>query len=166
MVEPSEAEAMERQLATARCADTTALFRGHDARKLGEHYPVTYDVESLAFRFDAGPHAGTTIEFEPRGVLYFSDWQLDIFSPDCRRVLLLQDRFGPYHVVAIDRLPDYLLGRAEPEVVLTGCRGCSSAAVHAKARWIDADTLEYETGACGTTEHHRVDLPAKPKCRE
>lgn len=166
LVEPVEPSPIEPELATARCASTTAIWRGHDEREPDSNYPITYGFHSLAFRFDAGPHAGTTIDFDPKGELYFSDWQLDVFSPDCRRVLLLQDRFGPYHVVALDQLPDYLLGRAEPEAVLTGCSGCSSAAVHENSRWIDADTLEYETAACGTSEVQRVDLPGKTKCRE
>jgi hypothetical protein len=162
----AEPESAPRRLATADCAGTTAIWSGHDPNETEGDYPITYGFETLAFRFDTGPHAGSTLEFVPAGALYFSDWRLDIFSPDCRRVLLLQDRFGPYHVVALDRLHDYLLGRAEPEAVLTGCTGCTSAAVHAEGQWVDADTLAWETGACGTTEFHRVDLPAKPKCRE
>jgi hypothetical protein len=167
VVEPRvEPVAPERELATARCATTSAIWRGEDVTEPGSNYPITYGFHTLAFRFDTGPHAGQTIDFDPKGELYFSDWQLDIFSPDCRRVLLLQDRFGPYHVVALDELPDYLLGLAEPEAILTGCTGCSSAGVHSDSRWIDADILEYETAACGTSERQRVDLRTKSKCRE
>jgi hypothetical protein len=169
VVEPLGPEEVLRQLASSRCGEVAAIWRGHDVRDPDGEFPITsveFGFETLAFRFDAGPHAGTTIDFDPSGTLFFSDWQLEVFSPDCRRVVLLQDRFGPYHVVAVDRLPDYLLGRAEPEAILTGCEGCSAAAVHADARWIDADTLEFETGACGTTETQRVDLPSKSKCPE
>jgi hypothetical protein len=165
--EPEPPEAPARELARARCADTTAIWSGIDPNEApDDHYPIEYGFHSLAFHFDAGPHAGETIAFEPRGSLFFSDWRREIFSPDCRRVALLQDRFGPYHVVEIDRLPEYLRGQAEPEAVLTWCSGCTSAAVHADARWVDADTLVYEAGACGTSETVRVDLPAKSKCRE
>lgn len=156
-----------QELARASCAGVSAIWRGVDP---GGEYPIEYGFESLAFHFVEGPHAGETIDFEPSGTLFFSDWRRELFSPDCRRVLLLQDRFGPYHVVGREQLPDYLLGRAAPEAILRSCTGCSSAAVHADAVWIDADTIEYEASACGTVDTLRVDLPLPPaeqaKCHE
>jgi hypothetical protein len=161
-VEPSEPPPSE--LARKTCADApTAIWRGHPP-PLGEglEFPIEYAFEQLVFRFDDG----TELPVEPEGILYFSDWRQEIFAPDCKHVALLQDRFGPYHIVAIEHLREYLSGRLPPDYVAAGCSGCTSAAVHSDARWIDADTLEYGLGACGDTWDERFELARRtsPNC--
>ncbi|MCB9566161.1 MAG: hypothetical protein H6710_02915 [Myxococcales bacterium] len=104
-------------------------------------YPIEYGIEGLWFRFADPPER---LRFRPRGTLHFSDWQTDVIAPDGRRLVLLQDRFGPYHVVAAERLRDYLRGEAEPDQVI-GWETRSPGAfvpVHGPIRWIDAATIE------------------------
>lgn len=159
VVRERHVDEVPRELARARCGDLTAIWTGVDPNAdATTEFPLEYGFHSLAFHFEAGPHAGQTIAFEPRGALFHADWRRDIISPDCRRVVLLHDRFGPLEVVRVDDLPAYLRGDAPAEAVLRWCEGCSSAAVHGDARWLDADTLEYVAGACGTSETLRVDL--------
>ncbi len=154
------------ELAHASCSSTTAIWLGvrEPVMDNGIAPPIEYGFRELVFRLGDG----TEKTFEPLGVLFFSDWQRSIFSPDCAHVVLLQDRFGPFHVVSLERLRDYLDGRAAPDHVVEGCSSCSSAAVHADARWLDADTLTYTVGACGTESSERFELGerSKPGCRE
>ena len=55
--------------------------------------------------------------FRPLGELYFSDWSFEVFSPDGKWALLLQDRFGRYHVVSTQNLRAYLEGTVPPDKV-------------------------------------------------
>lgn len=107
--------------------------------------PPELTVTALWFTF---PGDGKAYLFRPSGTLYFSDWRFGVFSPGGRHALLLQDRFGPYHVVATRRLRDYLRGRAAPDEVLRTEAG-AGALVHGKARWLSPDELSYE--AAGET---------------
>lgn len=97
--------------------------------------------------------------FEPTGTLTFSDWTFDVFSPDGRYVLLLQDRFGPYHVVRTDHLKAYLTRRQGPDHVIMGRGPGDIAAVHDNAKWVSSQTIEYQLTCCGTVETARFELP-------
>lgn len=107
--------------------------------------PLEMTVTALWFTF---PGDGGRYLFKPAGTLYFSDWRFGVFSPGGRRVLLLQDRFGPYHVVAVGRLRAYLRGQAGPDEELRTEIG-TGALVHRGARWLSEDEVEYE--AAGET---------------
>ncbi|MEZ4449329.1 MAG: hypothetical protein R3B09_07615 [Nannocystaceae bacterium] len=104
-------------------------------------YPPEYGVNALYFRFAGDPRR---YRFTPAGTLYFSDWHPQIFSPRGDFVVLLQDRFGPYHVVARHRLRGYLEGELVPDAVIAWERGGegSFVPVHGEIRWPDADTVE------------------------
>jgi hypothetical protein len=100
-----------------------------------------FGVTGLRFVFDDGRE----MPFVPQGTLYFSDWRFDIASPDGTHVLLLQDRYGPYHVVRVDGLaayldggkPDWSFGYQDPE---------GSAWIHEGARWESAGGVHYRAG--------------------
>ena len=120
-----------------------------------------YGVEALWFRFAGDPGR---YRFAPRGTLYFSDWQTDVFSPDGARVVLLQDRFGPYHVVASERLREYLReglrGEAEPDLEIgwETATPTSFVPVHGEIRWLGPRTIEVHYGS-ETPEWRRYELP-------
>jgi hypothetical protein len=86
----------------------TAHFGG-EKTPVAVDAPLEYGVEALWFTFEGD---WRSYVFKPKGKLFFTDWNFDLFSPDGAHVLLLQDHYGPYHVVATDRLKDYLIGRA------------------------------------------------------
>lgn len=120
-------------------------------------FPLEYGVQALWFRFAGDPGR---YRFEPRGTLFFSDWRTDLFAPDGARVVLLQDRFGPYHVVASERLPAYLRGEAEPdlEIAWEAATPTSFVPVHGAIRWLGPRTIEVHYGS-ETPEWRRYELP-------
>jgi hypothetical protein len=99
--------------------------------------------------------------FKPEGELFLSDWRFDIFATDCAHVLLLQDDCGPYHIVAVGKLRDYLLGRAEPaHVVAAPVPPGEAALVHSQGRWVSPTEIEFVVG--GETEErltYRLSAP-------
>ena len=112
--------------------------------------PLTYGVKDLRFTFEGDPGV---YPFKNSDGLYFSDWSFDIFSPDGDYVLLLQGRFGPYHLVPLTDLKAYLKGKKEPAHVI-GKKPDEGgpAAVHSGARWRSPYELEYTLACCGTEE--------------
>lgn len=118
--------------------------------------PLQFGTSRLWFTF-AGDK--TAREFKPREPLEFSDWFFDIFSPDGAWVLLPQGHYGPYHVVAIADLKEYLQGKKPPTKVLqepTG--GTQQALVHLGAHWVSADEIEYQVGG-ETPESRHAKVP-------
>lgn len=126
--------------------------------------PATYGVKELWFTFEGDDRR---YRFAPEGTLYFSDWSFDIFSPTGAFVLLLQDRYGPYHVVHVSHLKEYLLGNRRPDQIV-GDRG-TPASVHRDARWLSPTEFSYSTTCCGETSEHRHSvrfLGYRPKLTE
>jgi len=130
--------------------------RGVTAHFGGEKPPVAVDapldfgVQALWFTFDGDSRSYL---FKPKGELFFSDWSFDLFSPDGAHVLLLQDHYGPYHVVATDRLRDYLMGRAKPNYVVTRRgRPTDPAKVHRDGHWLSAREIQFTVACCGSRE--------------
>ncbi len=138
-----------RTLKTVVSGSVSAHFRGTREQLA----PLEYGVEELWFRFhgDAG-----TYPFKPTGTLHFSDWFFGLFSQDGSFVLLPQDRFGPYHVVRIQHLKEYLLGRREADDVVGGQTGVNATAqVHSDANWLSNTEFAYTTTCCGESAEHR-----------
>lgn len=96
-------------------------------------------------RMDVVLEGGEVLPFEPKGSLYFSDWRFDVLSPDETHVLLLQDRYGPYHVVRVEALGEYLRG-GEPAYSFGYANPEGSAWIHEGARWVDSETVTYRAG--------------------
>ena len=138
-----------RTLKTVVSGSVAAHFRG--ARE--QLAPLEYGVEEIWFRFhgDAG-----TYPFKPGGTLHFSDWFFDLFSKGGSFVLLPQDHYGPYHVVRIQHLKDYLAGRREADDVVGGPAGENATArVHGDATWLSDTEFSYTTACCGEITEHR-----------
>ncbi|MCP3971304.1 MAG: hypothetical protein GY717_13485 [Rhodobacteraceae bacterium] len=134
------------------------IFNGPVAAHfLGDPDPLfaaTYGVRALEFSFEGDPQR---FPFRPRGTLYYSDWYFDaLYSPGSDYVLLLQDRFGPYHLVRTGNLKPYLLGEAGADFIV-GRPGSPDlpAAVHAEAHWLSPEAVQFTATCCGTTELHR-----------
>lgn len=111
----------------------------------GTVVPWSYGVEDLCFRV---PGASDCVPFAPAGQLFFSDWHGDVFSPDGAWTVLLQDRFGPYHVVVTDQLAPYLRGERAADRVVAADRPSpeSDALVHRGLRWTGPSTFVYDVG--------------------
>jgi hypothetical protein len=127
----------------------TAHFGG-EKTPVAVYGPLEYGVEALWFTFEGD---WRSYVFKPKGELFFTDWSFDLFSPDGAHVLLLQDHYGPYHVVATDRLKHYLTGRAKPNYVVTKRGGrIDPAMVHSGAHWISAREIQFRVACCGSSE--------------
>jgi hypothetical protein len=124
---------------------------GMVAEFLGEKVPggvsERYGVVGLRFVFEDGSKQS----FKPQGQLYFSDWRFDIASPDGANVLLLQDHYGPYHVVRVDRMGEYLKG-GEPDWEFGYKNPEGSAWVHESGRWESPTTVAYRAGLTTMSE--------------
>jgi hypothetical protein len=119
------------------CGDVTAIWHGERIDGRYDHY------DSLSLQLKGRPPVRMTDD-EPELASF------DIFSPDCKHVLLLKSRYGPYHVVATSRLAAYLDG-AKPDHVLAGERdpeGISGTGVFHDGGWISNDEVGYEWGCC------------------
>jgi hypothetical protein len=134
----------EAELAEVRAPgrDVVAHFFGQYPESTpGEPLPpLTFGVERLCFTFGTSP----CLPFRPKGQLFFSDWRLEIFSPDGTWTLLLQDRFGPYHAIRTERLRPYLGGTAPDEIIEDRPSPPGGfVPVHADAQWIGPHTFEF-----------------------
>lgn len=141
---PSKATPTEVTLAgsyhAVKCGDVTAVWSGSadDLPTGDQRAPKSYGVSGLTFRFaDGKEHA-----FTPSGSLNFDDWSFDIFSPDCSRVSLLQDRFGPFTIIATKDLSTF--ANALP-VTVEG----TTASVHGQWRWTGPESFEFVASCCG-----------------
>ena len=130
-------------LHAVQCQNVTAEWVGAAPKEAGA--PKSFGVTSLRFRI-----GGKAIDFQPAGQLQFSDWTFDIFSPDCTRVALAQDHFGPFHVVKVDALSGYLEG-GSPEAMIEK-KGEAEAMVHGDFRWVGNDRVEFTASCCGGVE--------------
>lgn len=119
--------------------------------------PVVYGITTLWFTFAGDTH---TYAFKPTGVLYFSDWRSDVFSPDGAHVLLLQDHYGPYHVVATQKLKNFLMGRTGPNHILTKSGPSHEPAmIHSDGHWVSSREISFVVSCCGTSEALSYRLP-------
>jgi hypothetical protein len=126
-----------------QCGAVTAVFTGsaEDLEALaldGKPAPKSYGVRGLAFVLGDGRE----VPFTPRGELTFSDWSFDVFSPDCERVVLLEDRYGPYVVRPTASLGAAGKGREHKAPGET-------ASVHGQWRWTGATSFEFVASCCG-----------------
>lgn len=144
----------EDTLHAVQCQAVSAEWLG--APPAEPNAPKSYGATGLRFRLDGKP-----VEFQPAGGLEFSDWSFEVFSPDCGRVALLQDRFGPYHVVKLDGLAAYLAG-GSPEAIVEK-KGEAESMVHGDLRWVSADRLEFTASCCGGVEAFQVNVATPDK---
>lgn len=140
-------------------SDTAATCEAHfegEAPPADLKVPLVFGTSRLYFTFK---DSKTALEFKPTGEIFFSDWSFDIFSPDGKWVALLQDRFGPYHLISTSKLADYLQGKTTPDKVVTVPRNAGEQAlVHSGAHWISPTELEYQVGG-ETSETKRASVP-------
>lgn len=148
------------EIHTATAHGVTAHFGGQEPTN---DLPLRLDVEALWFTFENDPENYGFPSSGQDGELYFSDWRLDIFSPDGAHVLLLQDHYGPYHVVATDKLKEYLTGRAKADYVVTNesRKPDEPAQVHHDGHWISSSEIQFKVSCCGSTETLSYTLPRK-----
>lgn len=125
-----------------KCGEVTAVWSGSadDLKDLavdGKPVPKSYGVKGLTFVFaDGKSHA-----FTPSGELQFSDWSFDIFSPDCSRVALLQDRYGPFTVLSTKDLGTFTNA--------TPVKAAGDPSVHGEWRWVGPSSFEFVASCCG-----------------
>ena len=114
--------------------------------------PLEHSVTALWFEFEGDERK---YAFTPTGNLHATDWSFDVFSQDGSFVLLPQDHRGPYHVVRVGHLKDYLVGARGADEIIGGARGTDTAAVHGDAQWLSDTELRYTTTRDGETLEHR-----------
>lgn len=138
------------EISTVTARGVTAHFGGQE---LPKNLPLRSGVVALWFTFEGDPaNYGYPASGED-GELYFSDWNFDIFSPDGAYVLLLQSHYGPYHVVATEKLKDYLTRERKPDYVVTKAIGPNDPArVHHDGRWVSPREVQFTVSCCGTSE--------------
>lgn len=94
--------------------------------------------------------------------MFFSHWSFDIFSPDCKHVLLLYSHNGPYHIVRTARLAEYLRG-GKPAHVLAGKpdrKGVTGTGVFHDGAWLSNNEVSYQWGCFDPPITTRFKLPA------
>lgn len=141
------------EIKTVTSGSVTAHFGGEKPKDV----PLRFGVRALWFTF-AGDNR--VYRFKPEGGLSFSDWRFNIFSPDGKRVLLLMDRFGPYHLVFTARLREYLTGNSLPDdIVGQKWKAGDVAAVHEDAVWVSNEELRYTLSCGGESKVHTHRIP-------
>ena len=132
--------------ATVSVIGTLNVEPHFELRFLGEDVPdgINPDrgIRGLEFTLEDGSvHA-----FQPKGTLYHSDWSSELRSPDGRWLFLPQDHYGPFHIVAVERVAAYLQGAAPDHVLGHQSAEGESAWVHAGAGWTGESTFSYRAG--------------------
>ena len=92
-----------------------------------------------------------------------ANWSFSIFSPDCKRVLLLLSRGGPYHVVRLDHLARYAAGEP-PELELHGNPDAKAGVGAGNLRdgsWNSNTEISYAWGCCDPPTVERVVIPQR-----
>ncbi len=145
----------EDTLHAVQCQNTNAEWLGAPPTEPGA--PKSHGATALRFRIDGKP-----VEFSPVGSLEPADWTFDIFSPDCTRVALLQDHYGPYHVVKLDGLSAYLAG-GSPEAIVEKRGETAEQMVHADFKWLSNDRFEFSAACCGGAEVFGVNVASPTK---
>jgi hypothetical protein len=142
----------EGEVKVVACSEVVAHFAGEMPEAEGGEFPAEYGIDRLWFEL---PNRPSRSPFVPLGSLSFSDWEFEVFSPDCHYVLLPQDRFGPYDVVLRRKLAAYLDRKAPPHQSLR--IPSESAIVHCGARWVSSQDVELKgCGETGVTERIRI----------
>lgn len=141
-------------LKAVSCGDVRALWKGRAVDGPG---PIAFFVESLSFRFADG----TERAFKPTGTVEPMHLSFEIFSPDCKSVALAQDSAGPYHLVPVAALADYLDGKRAPTVIAPPAS--STAPILTEQRWLDANRFEFFASCCGGVEVFDVNVGAAQK---
>ncbi len=139
----------------------TAIFHGLATGV----FPLQYGVDSLSFLF---PHTEEEFKFQPTGTLYKSDWKFDLMSPDQHHMLLLQSHYGPYHIVSVERLKQYLTGYHGPDYEIDWTFPESGLdSVLSEGSWLDSDLISFDATCCGTRESliYRLGSVEGPKPR-
>ena len=122
----------------------TAVFRGSAAGT----FPLPSATESLSFLL---PNTDEALRFQPAGTLYPSDWTFDLLSPDRNHLLLLQDHYGPYHIISFAHLAQYLERHNEPDYLVDWQFPESTTdAVLSQGRWLADDMIAFSAECCGT----------------
>ena len=134
-------------------------LEGVSAVFLGERVPTGIEarmgIRGIRFEFDSGE----VVPFVPRGEVYFSDWSFEIASPDGQWLLLPQDRYGPYHVIGVSRLAEYLAG-GDPDHTLQQVPDDPSygAWIHEGGTWVSDSEVEYRAGLSDRVDTYRFSL--------
>jgi hypothetical protein len=143
---PSE---MEIHRITIKDNSITAIWIGDDPNTDPDlsGMPLEYGVHKVFFEFLNG---NEKILFKPTGELFFSDWSFNIFSQNYKYVILLQGHFGPYHIIPIENLRDYLSGKITQFETVSGQQTLDDpGAVHGEIKWLSFDTIKFRAFCCG-----------------
>ena len=122
-----------------------------ELRFYGEPVPSGISPRYGVQRMAVGTSQGE-LPYSPQGELFHSDWSFDVVSPDGSKVLLLQDHYGPYHIVSVDNLQAYLIS-GEPDYEFGQLQPDSNAWVHEQAQWVSDAEISYVAGLTTVSEY-------------
>jgi hypothetical protein len=131
-----------------RCQGARAIWRGER---------TAYDVYRTFSLEVAGVPRPWTRELDGSD----GDKPFKLFSPDCKRILLLQTELGPFHIVRVDRLDKYLAGEP-PDHVLAGevdPSVASGTGVFRRGVWLSNTEVAYTWGCCEPPITTKFTLP-------
>jgi hypothetical protein len=135
------------------CPGVKAIWSGESTGTYEHYTQLTLEV--------AGATKPWTLDLEN---ISRSAWSFDIFSPDCRRVLLLQSRLGPFHIVRVDHLARYIRD-GQPDFELVGERvpdATSGTGNFRNGSWVSNTEVTYEWGCCDPPVTSRFVIPPIP----
>jgi hypothetical protein len=145
----NEIDLTEKELFRITTPDNTisAVWIGVDPNIEFEtsNMPLKYGVHKLYFEFSKTKEK---LAFNSKGELFFDDWYFNIFSPNYRFVALLQDHYGPYHIIPINNLREYLTEKNSQLEIVNG-QNSTVAAVHKEMKWLSIDEIEFKAWCCG-----------------
>jgi hypothetical protein len=150
------AQSLPPELFMTRSGDVAAHFGGQRiADGAGD---LRYVATAIWFTFEGDPKT-YAVNVGEQDTFRNWDFNFDIFSPDGQHVLLLRDDFGPYHVVAVKHLKEYLKNGGKPDFEVSGLLpGEANAGVHHGAHWTSASTIEFSFSCCATERLMHFDM--------
>lgn len=140
--------------------DLTAHFGGGEGEMSdGSAAPLELAVTAIWFTFAGDQQA---YPFRPQGDFALGGRDFEVFSPRGDYVVLLQDRFGPYHIVGRDHLKAYLGNNAKADFVVSGqTLSPSNAGVHENVHWTSDTTVEFSFVCCATEQVLGFDIESR-----
>ena len=150
MEEPAQAEEPAPEearivLQEVPVGPVTAIFQGE---AVPPGIRPAFGIRDIVFRLADG----SEVPFVPAGTVEHSDWTFELGSPDGAHVLLVQDHYGPYHIVSVDNLQAYLIS-GEPDYEFGQLQPDSNAWVHEQAQWVSDAEISYVAGLTTVSEY-------------
>ena len=159
---PPTAAPQDVEVYTASTPDgsVTAHFMGI---KFASNLEIPFGVHRLEFTFAGDPER---YPFHTDGVIAFDDWNTRIISPSGDWVVLLKGEHGPFVVVSVKKLKDYLKGSTRPEATVSAADfrnlpNSGNAYDYRFDQWTSYDGFLFSAVCCGKELQFDYQIPDK-----